>query len=60
MIRYTADRAYLAPDLFTALSYGLRRPVIGNLQVYDTFAAGSAVTETALHRWIDATKAPVA
>jgi hypothetical protein len=59
-IRYITEKAYLLPFPFATLAFGLYWPVIGNLQVFDTFAGGNAVTETALHWWIDDSKAPLA
>jgi hypothetical protein len=54
-----AAKSYNIPFPFDALGYGLYWPVIGNLQVYDTYVGGNVVTETALHWWLDDTKPPV-
>jgi ABC-type transport system substrate-binding protein len=58
-IRSMTKKAYNIPYPFAALGYGLYWPVIQNLQVYDTYAGGNPVTETALHWWLDTTKPPL-
>jgi peptide/nickel transport system substrate-binding protein len=57
--RFMTGKAYNVPFPFDALGYGLYWPAIGNLQVFDTFVGGNAVSETALHWWVDDSKPPV-
>ncbi|HLF78722.1 MAG TPA: ABC transporter substrate-binding protein [Dehalococcoidia bacterium] len=59
--RFVARKAYVIPMLpFAALNYSLSWPVMGNLGVFRGWPGGSAPTETALHHWLDTTKAPLA
>jgi hypothetical protein len=58
--RFMARKAYDIPmPPQASLGFSLSWPVIGNLGVYRGWPGGSAVTETALHHWIDVTKAPL-
>jgi ABC-type transport system substrate-binding protein len=58
--RFMARKAYDIPNLpFSALSYSLSWPVIGNLGVYRGWPAGTPVTETSIHLWVDETQPPL-
>jgi hypothetical protein len=58
--RLMAGKAYDIPTPpHAALGFTLTWPVIGNLGAYRGWPAGNAITETALHHWIDTSKAPL-
>lgn len=58
--RMMAKKAYVIPNLpFSSLGFTLTWPVIANMGLYRAWPAGSSVTETNLHLWIDSTKPPL-
>ena len=59
--RLVARKAYDIPaPAHSTLGFSLSWPVIANLGTYRGWPAGSPVTETNLHQWLDASKPPLA
>ncbi len=58
--RLMAKKVYRIPDgAYSVLGFSVTWPVIGNLGVYRTWQGGVPAVETALHYWVDDTKAPL-
>ena len=60
LARLIARRAYDIPmPPHASLGFTLTWPVIANLGIFRGWPGGSPVIETAIHQWIDASKAPL-
>lgn len=60
LARLMARKAYDIPaPAHSSMGFSLSWPVIANLGTYRGWPAGSPVTETSLHQWLDSTKPPL-
>jgi peptide/nickel transport system substrate-binding protein len=60
LARLIARKTYDIPmPPHAALGFSLTWPVIANLGIYRGWPGGSAITETAIHQWLDTSKAPL-